>query len=102
MFSFSPALKLPVLQLVLYINNTTNSKKNSLFVQERLVSVRACLPLFVTQQLLQAYRIGSKNLGFTVRVVSKLLVFLQADSLHVIFLLNFFFTFGLELFYMCV
>lgn len=79
----------------------TNSKNNFPFIQETLVSVRACLLLSVTWQLLQAYRIGSKQLGFIVRVMSKLLVFLQADSLHVIVLLKCFSHFAQNCF-ICV
>lgn len=66
----------------------TNSKNNFSFIQEILVSVRACFPFLVAWQLLQAYRTGSKQLGFTVRVMSKLIVFLQADSLHLIVFLK--------------
>lgn len=103
-WSFCSTLKLTILQIGVYILKIWQTwKKHFFFIQERLVSVRACLPLLVTQQLLRAYRIGTNELGFTVRAMSKLLVFLQADSLHLIFIWNgFFFTFGLELCYVCV
>lgn len=89
--SFCPTLKLAILQIGLCILKIWQTwKKHFFFIQERLVSVRVCLPLLVTWRLLRVYRIGTKKLTFTVRAMSKLLVFLQADSLHLIFIWNVF------------